>query len=78
MNFDLTQFNTNFGGSMGTPTNVDVDWYDGQPSINGIDITTVADSTDLTVMPDIWALLTDTITGCPEEINLIYEFEECP
>ncbi len=77
MNFDLTQFNFNFGGgTMGTPTNINVDWYEGQPSMSGMDIPN--DSTDLTTMPDIWALLTDTLTGCPSEVNLIYEFDLPP
>ncbi len=75
MNYDLTQLDTNFGGTMGSST---VDWYDGQPSTSGTNIPPPADSVDLTSMPDIWALVTDNITGCSEEINLVYELDFPP
>ncbi len=74
INYDLMQWNTYFGGAMGSPT---ITWYDGQPSVNGDDITPTSDSIDLTAMPDIWALLADTI-GCTQEVNLNYQIDFPP
>ena len=75
--YDLTQLETLFGGNMATPT-VDIDWYEGQPSVNGMDITPTADSTDLTGMPDIWVLVTDLTTNCTEEVDLNYQIDYAP
>jgi len=77
MDFDLTQFNTNFGGVMGTPTN-NIDWFDGQPSMGGTNISITANSVDLTAMPDLWVQLTDIATGYPTEVDLFYELNTPP
>jgi len=62
---------------MGTPTN-NIDWFDGQPSMGGTNISITANSVDLTAMPDLWVQLTDIATGYPTEVDLFYELNTPP
>jgi len=73
LDHDLTQYNT----IIGTTSDI-VNWYEGQPSTGGTNITATADSTDLSNMPDIWATVTDTLSNCPQEVDFVYEFDYAP
>jgi len=77
-NYDLTQYQNEimFIANMDDPSMLH--WYEGQPTMNGTDITATADSIDLTTLPDLWAFITDDTTNCPQEINLTYQFDYPP
>jgi len=65
-NYDLTQWDALFGGNIDTTlATTNVAWYFGQPSVDGSDITSVANDIDLiNTTPDLWILATDRLSAC--------------